>query len=103
MKKKQEIQTGKKEEVMLKSGLEIHQQLDSHKLFCNCPSVIRQDKPDVILHRKLHIMTGEEGEVDEAVKFEASRDKNFVYEGYHDNTCLVEYDECPPYRLIRRL
>ena len=29
-----------------KSGLEIHQQLDTHKLFCNCPSVLRSDEPD---------------------------------------------------------
>ena len=99
MQKKHETKREKKEEFMLKSGLEIHQQIDSHKLFCNCPSVIRQDKPDVILHRKLHVMTGEEGEIDEAVKFEASRDKSFVYEGYRDNTCLVEYDECPPYEI----
>ncbi|MFH1710946.1 MAG: hypothetical protein ABH840_01415 [Nanoarchaeota archaeon] len=99
MKKKQEKKPGNKEGVTLKSGLEIHQQLDTHKLFCNCPSIIRQDKPDVVIHRKLHIMAGESGKIDEAVKFEASRDKSFVYEGYKDNTCLVEYDECPPYEI----
>ena len=26
-----------------KSGLEIHQQLDTHKLFCNCPSILKEE------------------------------------------------------------
>jgi glutamyl-tRNA(Gln) amidotransferase subunit E len=30
----------------LKCGLEIHQQLDTSKLFCNCPSLLRKDEPD---------------------------------------------------------
>ena len=88
-----------KKEFVLKSGIEIHQQLDSHKLFCNCPSILRQDNPDVIIKRKLHTVAGEQGKVDEAVKFESFKDREFVYEGYHDNCCLVEYDECPPYEI----
>jgi len=32
-----------------KCGIEIHQQLDTHKLFCNCPSEIRKDEPDFII------------------------------------------------------
>jgi len=32
-------------EIGLKAGLEIHQQLDTNKLFCECPSVLRKDKP----------------------------------------------------------
>ncbi len=83
-------------EVELKSGLEIHQQIDTGKLFCRCPSVLRQDKPEVIIERKLHPIAGESGEVDEAVLFEALKNKIFVYEGYYDNDCLVEYDESPP-------
>ena len=34
-----------------KSGLEIHQQLDSHKLYCNCPSLLRKDEPDFEIKR----------------------------------------------------
>ena len=82
----------------LKSGLEIHQQLDTHKLFCNCPSLLRQDAPLFTVERKLHAVAGEEGEVDIAAAYEAARERDFVYEGY-DTTCLVELDECPPYEI----
>lgn len=81
-----------------KSGLEIHQQLDSHKLFCNCPSVLRSDEPDFKIKRKLHLVAGESGEVDVAAKFQHSLDKEFIYEGY-DTTCLVELDEEPPHKI----
>jgi len=92
MKKKQE-----KEEIILKSGIEIHQQLDTGKLFCRCPSILRQDKPDYEIERKLHIVAGESGEIDKAVRFEAGKERKFVYQGYYDNTCLVELDEEPPH------
>ena len=62
--------------LMFKSGLEIHQQLDTKKLFCNCPSVLRQDKPDFIIKRKLHVVAGESGEVDIAAKHEAEKERN---------------------------
>ena len=86
------------EKLGFKSGLEIHQQLDTKKLFCNCPSVLRQDAPDFTLRRKLHAVAGESGEIDVAAKHEAERDKEFVYEGY-ETTCLVELDEMPPYEI----
>lgn len=92
MKAKQE-----KEEIILKSGIEIHQQLDTGKLFCSCPGILRQDKPDYEIERKLHIIAGESGEIDEAVKFEANKDKKIIYQGYYDNSCLVELDEEPPH------
>jgi len=82
----------------LKSGLEIHQQLDTRKLFCNCPSVLRKDEPDFIVKRKLHAIAGESGEVDVAAKYQASLDKEFIYQGY-DSTCLVELDEEPPHKI----
>lgn len=82
-----------------KSGLEIHQQLDSAgKLFCNCPSVLRQDEPDFVVKRKLHAVAGESGGIDVAAKYQASLDKEFVYQGY-DTTCLVELDEEPPHKI----
>ena len=79
----------------LKVGLEIHQQLDTGKLFCHCPSLLRKDEPDFIVKRKLHAVAGETGEIDAAVLHQTSLKKNFVYEGY-DTTCLVELDEEPP-------
>ena len=80
--------------IKIDAGLEVHQQLDSNrKLFCNCPPILRKDSPDVIVHRKLHAVVGEEGEVDLAVQYEAEKEKEFIYEGYSDTNCLLEYDE----------
>ncbi|MFA5020026.1 MAG: Glu-tRNA(Gln) amidotransferase subunit GatE [Candidatus Pacearchaeota archaeon] len=86
-------------ELGVKSGLEIHQQLDTEKLFCSCPSVLRSDNPDFTFKRKLHAIAGESGEVDEAVKHEASFDREFIYQGYNDSTCLIELDEEPPHMI----
>ena len=82
----------------MKSGLEIHQQLDTRKLFCNCPSVLRSDEPEFEVSRRLHAVAGESGEVDLAVRHEAKQDKEFVYQAY-DTTCLVELDEEPPHAI----
>ena len=82
----------------LKCGLEIHQQLDTKKLFCNCPSVLRRDEPDFRVMRKLHAVAGESGEVDIAAKHEMKKDREFIYQGY-DTTCLVELDEEPPHEI----
>ena len=60
-----------------KAGLEIHQQLDTKKLFCNCPSLLRQDEPDFVIKRKLHAVAGESGEIDIAAKHEIEQDKEF--------------------------
>lgn len=94
---KENIESGiNYEELKFKSGLEIHQQLDTHKLFCDCPSVLRNDEPDFEVTRKLHAVAGESGKVDRAAEYQAGLDKEFVYHGYHDNTCLIELDEEPP-------
>lgn len=86
--------------VGLKAGLEIHQQLEiGSKLFCNCPAYLRSDTPDIIIKRKLHKVAGEGGEVDSAAQYESVIDREFIYEGYKDSTCLLEYDETPPYPL----
>jgi len=82
----------------LKCGLEIHQQLDTKKLFCNCPSVLRKDEPDFEITRKLHAVAGESGRTDEAALYQASLKKEFIYQGY-DTTCLIELDEEPPHEI----
>ncbi len=80
----------------LKAGLEIHQQLNTGKLFCRCPSILRNDEPDWVVKRKLHAVAGETGEIDNAVKHEKELDRTFTYQGYSDTNCLVEFDEAPP-------
>lgn len=80
----------------LKAGLEIHQQLDTHKLFCNCPSEIREDAPDNTIKRVLRASAGETGETDVAAKSEIEKQKYYLYEYYNDTCCDVELDESPP-------
>jgi Glu-tRNA(Gln) amidotransferase subunit E-like FAD-binding protein len=86
------------EKIGFKAGLEIHQQLDTHKLFCSCPSILRSDKPEFIVKRNLHKVSGESGKVDVAAEYQHSLNKDFFYEGY-DTTCLVELDEEPPHEI----
>ncbi|MBI2124544.1 Glu-tRNA(Gln) amidotransferase subunit GatE [Candidatus Pacearchaeota archaeon] len=93
--KKSAEKTERIEKTELKSGLEIHQQLDTGKLFCSCPGILRQDAPDFVVKRKLHAVAGETGEIDKAAAFEAAKEREFVYEAYNDTTCLVELDEEP--------
>ena len=52
-----------------KCGVECHQQLEGKKLFCSCPAIIKDDKPDFIVRRKLRASAGEKGAVDIAAKF----------------------------------
>ena len=80
----------------IRCGIEIHQQLNTRKLFCNCPSVIRDDSPDFHIERKIRAVVGETGEIDKAAAQEQAKSKTFVYQGYNDTTCLVELDEEPP-------
>ena len=87
------------QKIGLKAGLEIHQQLDTGKLFCNCPSYLRKDTPDFTIKRKLHKVAGETGEIDTAVEYESSLNKEFTYQGYNSTTCLIEIDEEPPHQI----
>jgi glutamyl-tRNA(Gln) amidotransferase subunit E len=83
----------------LRCGIEIHQQLDTHKLFCECPSRIRDDEPHGAVRRKIRAVAGEMGDVDPAALHELLKDREFAYEYYIDSTCLVELDEEPPHEL----
>ncbi len=81
----------------LKCGIEIHQQLEGKKLFCNCPTILRDDLPHFNITRKLRASAGESGKVDIAAKQEQTKKKSFFYQGYHNTTCLVETDSEPPH------
>jgi len=86
------------EKIGLKAGLEIHQQLDTHKLFCDCPNLLRKDTPAFEVKRKLNPVVGETGQVDIAALYEKEKDKTFIYQVY-DTNCLVELDEEPPHEI----
>jgi len=77
-------------------GLEIHQQLNTHKLFCECDVYTGKDADFSIL-RQMRASAGEGGEVDVAA-IEATKKKNFVkYVAKSSEICLVELDDEPPH------
>ena len=84
------------EEIGFKAGLEIHQQLDTHKLFCECQSVITEDI-HYSFKRFLRPTQSELGDVDKAALAEAKRNRYFLYTASNESTCLVEADEEPPH------
>ena len=79
-------------------GLELHQQLDTNKLFCNCRSrLINEDtKPDKIIKRKLRPVYSESGEIDLAAEDERKKQKTYTYYFYNSCNCLVDSDSQPP-------
>jgi glutamyl-tRNA(Gln) amidotransferase subunit E len=88
------------DELGLVAGLEIHQQLDTAtKLFCSCPTTLREPEESVrSFERYLHPTKSELGEIDEAALEESQVERVFEYLAY-DSTCLVEEDDEPPARV----
>ena len=87
-------------EVGLCCGLELHQQLDTGKLFCRCKSKLIKDgtKPDKIIKRKLRPVYSESGELDLTAVSEHKKQKTYTYYFYNNCNCLVEVDCQPPIR-----
>ena len=85
--------------VGVKVGLEIHQQLATNKkLFCNCIPTDTEEY-SIKFQRKLRAAKSELGEYDPAALFEKSKSKSIVYYANPDSSCLVEQDEEPPHEL----
>lgn len=80
----------------IKVGLEIHQQLDTHKLFCNCESRLVDEVEEEFV-RRLRPTQSELGEVDRAAVEEAAKGLTFTYQATPETSCLVEADEEPPH------
>ncbi|MEA3189965.1 MAG: glutamyl-tRNA(Gln) amidotransferase subunit [Thermoplasmata archaeon] len=82
-------------------GLEIHQQLDTGKLFSRVPSAVLE--PEEIARRTVGEVTrtlratgSESGAVDAAAAAESRRGRRFRYLAIEGLTSLVELDEEPP-------
>jgi len=87
------------QELGFKCGLEIHQQLEGKKLFCNCLTLNSDKESNVKFERKLKAVAGETGDIDIAAEFEMLKNKKIIYEANSEDVCLVETDEEPPHEL----
>jgi glutamyl-tRNA(Gln) amidotransferase subunit E len=87
--------------IAFRCGLEIHQQLDTRKLFSLVPSEVVEPE-DVerrtigTLERRLQLTGSELGEVDVAAAAESRKGLRFRYLAIDGLTSLVETDEEPP-------
>lgn len=88
--------------VGLKTGLEVHQQLDTEtKLFCSCKPQLFKEKPELTFLRRLRPTQSELGQIDPAAFFEFKKGVKIQYEANRKTSCLVEMDEEPPHDLDR--
>ncbi len=84
------------EEYEMMCGIEIHQQLDTKKLFCSCDSRLCEDGQGAV-YRRLRPTTSEMGEVDRAALAQFQRHMGYRYQCCEGTSCLVELDEEPPH------
>ncbi len=83
-------------------GIEVHQRLNTSKLFCNCKfnanvteeNNIQEDTAH--FSRKLRAVAGELGQIDPSAAFEASKKLQFDYFSPEEHSCLIEEDDSPP-------
>jgi glutamyl-tRNA(Gln) amidotransferase subunit E len=86
--------------VGLKTGLEVHQQLDTEtKLFCSCQPKLFKEEPEITFLRRLRPTQSELGQIDPAAFFEFQKGVKILYEANKETSCLVEMDEEPPHDL----
>jgi glutamyl-tRNA(Gln) amidotransferase subunit E len=83
------------EELGLKAGLEVHQQLNTNKLFIRTKSELN-DNYNFEAKRKLRPVASELGEFDKAALDAFKRDETFIYKANTENISLIELDEEPP-------
>lgn len=84
----------------LKVGIEIHQQLNTGKLFCSCESELSDEHHKEFV-RRLRPTQSELGEIDRAALEQAERKLQFRYQTV-PSSCLVDADEEPPHDANRR-
>jgi len=86
------------EKLKFKCGLEIHQQLNTNKLFCSCKTLINNEY-DFSFERKLMPVVGESGRIDESALNEFKKRKKMKYFGNYETSCLVDMDSEPPHEI----
>ncbi|PNX45337.1 MAG: hypothetical protein BV459_08725, partial [Thermoplasmata archaeon M11B2D] len=85
------------QELGLRCGLEIHQQLlTEKKLFCRCKAVLHRDTPSAVILRHMRPTLSELGEYDGTALMEFKTKKNVIYQLYNDTVCTYEMDDTPP-------
>ena len=77
-------------------GLEIHQQLDTGKLFCRCKGTEPPGTVETFV-RRLRPVKSELGGYDPAALFERTKKQTILYHADSANTCMLERDEEPPH------
>ena len=60
---------------------------------------MKEREPIKTIRRKQHPVASELGEIDIAAQFEFFRNRNFFYQAFRNETCMVELDEEPPHSL----
>ncbi|MCK4671535.1 MAG: Glu-tRNA(Gln) amidotransferase subunit GatE [Candidatus Aegiribacteria sp.] len=84
----------------LRSGLEIHQQLDTEKkLFCRCPVLPYSQSFNAEILRHMRPTLSELGEYDGTALMEFKTKKEIIYQINKDTVCTYEMDDTPPFEL----
>jgi len=99
----EEMTSSDYENIGLRSGIEIHQQIDTEKkLFCRCPVLPYSDEYDARILRHMRPTLSELGEYDGTALMEFKTKKNVTYQINNDTVCTYEIDDTPPFELNRQ-
>ncbi len=84
----------------MKSGLEIHQQLDTRKkLFCRCPVRPYTEEFHAEILRHMRPTLSKLGEYDGTALMEFKTKKEIIYQIHQETVCTYEMDDTPPFEL----
>jgi glutamyl-tRNA(Gln) amidotransferase subunit E len=88
------------ENLGLRAGLEIHQQLDTvKKLFCRCPAGVYSRSYDAEILRHMRPTLSELGEYDGTALMEFKTRKEIIYQINRETVCTYEMDDTPPFEI----